>query len=140
MNTYVKQFFLRGLLFGGFGPIIAGIVFLVLSYTLADFSLTGPQVFLAILSTYLLAFVHAGASVFNQVEHWPVAKSTLFHFLALYAAYILCYLVNRWIPIKPLALLIFTAVFLLGYFTVWLTVLLVLRATERHLNAALQSK
>ena len=140
MNTTVKQFLLRGLVFAGFGPIIAGIVFLTLSFTLEDFSLTGDAVFLAIFSTYVLAFLHAGASVFNQIERWPVAKSTFFHFLTLYVAYILCYLVNRWIPFEPLALLIFTAVFVLGYFIVWITVVLALRATERRLNAALQDK
>ena len=37
---------------------------------LDDFSLGGSEVFLGIVSIYLLAFVHAGASVFNQIEHY----------------------------------------------------------------------
>ena len=28
MNKYVKEFFKRGLIFSGFGPIVAGIVYL----------------------------------------------------------------------------------------------------------------
>ena len=30
MNCYVKEFLKRGLMFGGFGPIVAGIVYLIL--------------------------------------------------------------------------------------------------------------
>ena len=36
MNNYVKEFFKRGLMFSGFGPIIIGIVYLVLNYTNKD--------------------------------------------------------------------------------------------------------
>ena len=59
MNKYVKSFLHRGLIFAGFGPIIMGIIYLILSYTVKDFSLDGKDAFMAILSTYLLAFVHA---------------------------------------------------------------------------------
>lgn len=138
MNGYVKQYFHRGTIFGGFGPIIAGIVYLALSHTVTDFSLTGAQVFVAILSTYLLAFVQAGSSVFHQIEHWPLAKSLFFHFTSLYLAYVLCYVVNNWIPFEPLVLLIFTAIFVGGYFAVWLTVYCIVRKTERRLNINLQ--
>ena len=134
----VRDFFFRGLLFGGFGPIIAGIVFLVLHFTLKDLTLTGLQVFTAIVSTYLLAFVHAGASVFNQIESWPLAKSTLCHFGVLYVAYILCYVINSWIPFEPLVLGIFTAIFAVGYAVIWLIVYISIRVTVKRLNRSLR--
>lgn len=134
----VRDFFFRGLLFGGFGPIIAGIVFLVLHFTLKDLTLTGLQVFTAIVSTYLLAFVHAGASVFNQIESWPLAKSTLCHFGVLYVAYILCYVINSWIPFEPLVLGIFTAIFAVGYAVIWLAVYVSIRVTVKRLNRSLR--
>lgn len=134
----VRDFFFRGLLFGGFGPIIAGIVFLVLHFTLKDLTLTGLQVFTAIVSTYLLAFVHAGASVFNQIESWPLAKSTLCHFGLLYIAYILCYVINSWIPFEPLVLGIFTAIFAVGYAVIWLAVYVSIRVTVKRLNRSLR--
>ena len=81
MNKYLKAFLHRGLIFGGFGPIVVGIIYLILSMTLDSFSVSGKEMFFAIISTYLLAFVHAGASVFNQIEEWPVTKSMFFHFL-----------------------------------------------------------
>jgi hypothetical protein len=137
-QTPVKDFFLRGLLFGGFGPVVLGIVYLVLHFTLEDFTLTGDEVFIAILSIYLLAFVHAGASVFNQIESWPVAKSVLCHFGLLYVAYALCYVINSWIPFEPVVLGIFTAVFAAVYGLVWLIVYTCIRATVKRLNRSLQ--
>lgn len=134
----VRDFFLRGLLFGGFGPIIAGIVYLILHFTLQDLTLTGLQVFTVIVSTYLLAFVHAGASVFNQIESWPLAKSTLCHFGLLYVAYILCYVINSWIPFEPLVLGIFTAIFAVGYAVIWLAVYVSIRVTVKRLNRSLR--
>jgi hypothetical protein len=125
-------------MFGGFGPVIAGIVYLVLQLSLENFTLSGVEVFTAILSTYLLTFVHAGASVFNQLESWSLAKSTLCHFGLLYIAYVLCYLINSWIPFEPAVLGIFTAIFAGGYTIVWLTVYICIRATVKKLNRSLQ--
>ncbi len=137
MNKYLKTFLHRGLIFGGFGPVITAIIFYVLSFTLPDFSLGGKQILIATLSTYLLAFVHAGASIFNQIEHWPIAKSLGCHFGALYVAYSLCYIINTWIPFEPLALAIFTGVFAAIYAVVWVTVYVCIRITRNRLNAKL---
>jgi hypothetical protein len=134
MNIYLKKFLQRGIAFGGFGPIILGIVFLVLSFTVSDFSLGGREVFLAIVSTYVLAFVQAGASVFNQIEEWPLAKCTFVHFLTLYVTYVLCYLVNTWIPFDVSVVLIFTAVFFVTYLAIWLTVFISVKAVSKRLN------
>lgn len=136
-TTPVKELFLRGLLFAGFGPVILGIVYLILHLTLEGFTLSGTEVFLGIISTYLLAFIHAGASVFNQIEHWPPARSLLCHFGLLYLAYTLCYIVNSWISFEPVVLLIFTAIFVGGYFVIWVIVYLCVKAAEKKLNAKL---
>ena len=137
-QTPVRDFFLRGLMFGGFGPVILGIVYLVLHYALDDLTLTGDEVFLVILSTYLLAFVHAGAGVFYQIESWSLGKSTLCHLSLLYVAYVLCYVVNTWLPFDPLSLGIFTGIFVGGYGVIWLIIYFSIRATVRKLNRSLQ--
>lgn len=137
MNQYVKKFFHRGLMFGGFGPIIAGIVYLIVSVTLSNFTLSGMQVCLAIVSTYLLAFLQAGASVFNQIEEWPLAKSLLCHLVTVYVAYVSCYLLNTWIPFEPMVLVIFTAIFLAAYFVIWGIVYFTVKAAEKKLNKSL---
>lgn len=137
MNKYFKVFLHRGLMFSGLGPVVLGIIYLILSYTVEGFGLTGLQVFVAIISTYLLAFVQAGASVFNQMYHWPLLKSALCHFSLLYIAYISCYLINTWIPFDKNVILIFTAIFLGVYIVVWLTVFITVKLTSKKLNTRL---
>ena len=138
MNKYVKEFLHRGLMFGGFGPIIAAIIYLAVSYTDAEFFLMAKDYFTATVSVYILAFVHAGASVFNQVEHWSFPKSMFCHFSMLYVAYSICYIINSWIPFEPKVLLIFTAVFVGIYFAVWGIVYVAVRGTSRKLNEKLR--
>jgi len=122
-------------MFSGFGPIIVGIVYLFIDMELDSFALSSSEVFIAIISTYVLAFLHAGASVFNAIEHWSLLKSTTCHFLTLYLAYSICYVVNSWIPFVPKILLIFTAVFIAIYIIVWLIVYILIKATAKKLNS-----
>ena len=137
MNEYLKKFFHRGLVFGGFGPIIMAIIYLCISFSSIPVVIDGREVFTAILSTYLLAFVHAGVSVFNQIESWPIAKSLLCHLGVLYFSYVGCYLLNSWIPFDFKVVIIFTVVFIVVYFAVWLTVFAIVKSTEKKLNKKL---
>ncbi len=138
MNKYLKMFLHRGLVFGGFGPVVMGIIYLILNNTIENFSLGGNEVFLAIISTYLLAFVHAGASVFTGIEEWGLAKSFACHFAVLYAAYSICYLVNDWIPRSLAGFGIFTGVFAAFYMLVWAIVLISVKATSKEFNKRLK--
>ena len=137
MNKYLKTFLHRGLIFGGFGPIILGIIYAIIEKTAENFSLSGIQTLIAIVSIYFLAFVQAGASVFNQIESFSIPKSLLCHLSVLYVAYVFCYLINNWIPFNINALLIFTAIFLIIYFVVWITVFVSIKIASKKLNAKL---
>lgn len=134
MNKYLKTFLHRGLIFGGFGPLIMGIIYIIIDKTTSDFSLGSVQLFVALLSVYILAFIQAGATVFNQIEHWSIPKSVLCHFLMLYATYVGCYLINSWIPFDINVILIFTAVFTAVFFAIWLTVFISVKITSKKLN------
>ena len=135
MNKYLKEFLHRGLMFGGFGPIIVGIVYAILQNNIESFSLGGREFLIAIVSTYLLAFVQAGASIFNQIEHWSLPKSILCHFSLLFLAYIGCYLVNSWIPFDINVVFVFAAIFVVVYIAVWLTVFISVKLITKKLNA-----
>lgn len=137
MKKYLKAFFYRGLMFGGFGPITAGIIYLIIEKTTANFSLTGKEVCLAVISTYLLAFLQAGASVFNQIDEWSLPKSLLCHFATLYVAYVSCYLINTWIPFRSEVVLIFTAIFVVLYFLIWGIVYFSIKSTCKKFNKKL---
>ena len=134
MNKYVKNYLQRGIAFGGFGPIITGIVLAILHASGVDVLLNGAEILIAIVSTYILAFVQAGSSVFNQVEEWPLAKSVGLHFASLYVVYVGCYLVNRWLPFAWEVIAIFTGVFVGVYLVIWLTVYFITRALSKKLN------
>lgn len=140
MNKYLKNFLIRGLIFGGFGPIILGAVLCMVDLSGIDLELNGVDILLAILSTYILAFVQAGASVFNQIEHWSLARSLGLHFSVLFIVYTFTYLVNSWIPFEPMAILIFCLIFVLIYFTVWLTVYFSVRAYTKRMNEKIGRK
>lgn len=138
MNKYLKQFLHRGLIFGGFGPVILAIIYFIISKTVNNFAFSGKEVMLGIISVYLLAFLQAGATVFNQIEHWPITKSLLFHFSTLYVAYVLCYVLNSWIPFIPEVLIIFTLVFVLIYFVIWFTVYISVKTFSKKANQKLK--
>lgn len=137
MNKYLKSFLHRGMIFGGFGPIILGIIYAIIDSTGTDLSLDGKQVLVAIISIYVLAFIHAGSSVFNQIEHFSLPKSMLCHLSTLYFAYVICYLINSWLPFDTKVLLIFTLIFLIVYFTVWAIVVISVKLTGKKLNKKL---
>lgn len=141
MRAIWKAFLLRGMMFGGFGPIVLGVVYVCIStFGGVRLALGASEVCLGIASTYLLAFVQAGATVFNQIEEWSVPRGLLCHFGTLYAAYVLCYLVNSWIPFDWRVLLFFTAVFVGIYLAVWLTVFFSVRSVGRRCNERLGRK
>ena len=125
-------------MFSGFGPIIYAIIIMMRSYTLPDFSITAMEVFKAVLSTYLLAFVHAGASVFNQIESWSVLKSLLCHLSTLYVAYTICYLANAWLTYSWAVIGIYTAIFIVGYALIWTIVYCCVRVSAKRLNVKIK--
>lgn len=133
-----KEFFHRGLMFGGFGPIIMGIIYAVAEKTTANVSLSGMEVLIAIVSIYLLAFIQAGTSVFHQIETWSVPKAAFCQLGTLYLTYLACYLLNSWIPFRVSVVLLFTAIFVVGYFAIWLVVYLSVKTVSRKLNAKMQ--
>lgn len=137
-QNLAKEFFLRGLIFGGAGPLVLGIVYLCLHRALEDFSLSGFEVFLGILSTYILAFIHAGSGVFHKIESWSPSRSCLCQMSLLYTSYVLCYMLNDWLPFEPLAIAVFTAIFVVGYGAICLTVYLCVNAAAKRLNRSLQ--
>lgn len=137
MNKYFKEFLHRGLMFGGFGPIIVGIIYIALSHNIEGFYLKGTQVFTAILSTYMLAFVHAGSSVFNQIEHWSVMKALFCQLGTLYLVYVTCYLINYWIPFDIAVIAIFSGIFIAAYFIIWGIVYLCVKGKAKKLTEKL---
>lgn len=138
MNKYVKEFLRRGLIFAGFGPIVFGIIVLCISYFDGVAVHSAQNIFIGIVTTYTIAFVQAGVTVFNQIEHWSVPKSMLCHFGLLYVVYSLSYIANSWIPFKAEVLVTFTVIFAVVFFVIWGIVYLCVRSTSKKINEKLR--
>lgn len=134
MNKYVKEFLHRGLMFSGLGCIIAAIII----SSEPELMHEGRSVLTAIVSTYFLAFIHAGTSVFHMIENWSAVKSAFFQLLTLYVSYLSCYLVNSWMNFNMTIIVVFTVVFVIVYALVWLIVYFSIRATSKKLNKNLK--
>ena len=130
----VIEFFKRGLMFGGFGSIIVGLILFIISMVEKDFKIEGWQLFVAIISGYIIAFVQAATTVFHTIEKWSPIKSLLLQLVCLYVVYIGAYLINNWIPFDYKVIFIFTAIFVASYFIIWLIVYLCIKATSKRLN------
>jgi len=133
MNKYVKEFLHRGLMFSGLGCIIAAIVMSSEPNLIQD----GKSVLTAIVSTYFLAFIHAGTSVFHTIESWSAVKSAFFQLFTLYVSYLACYLVNSWLNFNMAVVGIFTLVFVVVYAVVWLTVYISIKTVSKKMNKQL---
>ncbi len=137
MKSYLKEYCKRGIVFGGLGPIICGIVYMIIDFTGVDLKLEGWQILLAIVSSYILAFVQAGSSVFEQIEEWSSIKALFWHLLSIYLVYLLTYFVNRWIPFSWLAIVTFSAAIILGFLLIWIIIYVLNRRLKNKLNSKL---
>jgi hypothetical protein len=140
MNYYVKEFLKRGLMFSGLGPIVAGIVYLCIEKSGTELNLSGSTMLLAIITTYIIAFIHAGSSVFNIVESWSRVKGLFFQLISIYIVYTAGYLLNSWLPLKIEVIIIYTVIFVLAFLTVWLTIFFITKNVTKKLNDKLNNE
>ena len=91
MKKIVSKFFMRGLMASGFGPLVYGIVMLILYLCNVETTSFGIDIFKGIISTYLLAFMVAGFTVIWEIERLGLGFAILIHGTVLYICYLLMY-------------------------------------------------
>lgn len=138
MKKRIIKFFLRGLLFSGLGPIIYGIVTMILYLCGVNTLSDGLMIFKGIISTFLISFICAGTSIVWEEEKLGLGFASLIHGSALYLCYLGMYLINSWIPRDPLSVLIFTAIFIITYLIIWLIIYLVEKNRAKKFTAHLK--
>lgn len=138
MKKHIFEFLKRGLTFSVGGPVILAIVYGILGKAGVADSLSTAEVCRGILTVSLMAFIAAGITVVYSIEKLPLFSAVLLHGIVLYADYILIYLLNGWLKSQLLPVLIFTAVFILGYAVIWLVIYTTTKATTISLNQKLQ--
>jgi len=140
MKKNVKEFFLRGLIACGFGPIVLAMIYLVLCQCGVVETLTVTQVCRGIFSLSALAFLSGGMNVLYQMERLPLMAAILIHGIVLYLSYLAVFLINGWLRLGTAPLLIFTVIFILGYLVIWAVIYAVTKRNTERLNRMLKQK
>ena len=137
MRQVIREFFRRGLVACGFGPLILAAVYLILQQAGLQ-TLTVQEVCVGIISLWGLAFLAGGMNVVYQIERLPLMGAILIHGMALYVGYLATYLVNDWLAWGMTPVLVFTAIFVLGYLAVWAVIYTVTKQNTEQVNAMLK--
>lgn len=139
MKKQALEFFKRGLMAGGGGPVVLAIIYAILGKTGVVTSLTPAEVVTGILTVYLMAFLAAGVGIVYSIERLPLLCATLIHAVTVYIDYLLVYYLNNWVPRDPAGIGIFTGVYVVGYAVVWCIVYLSIRSGTRRINKKLSA-
>ena len=140
MKKYVLEFVRRGLAACGFGPIVLGILYLILQKENLINYLTVNEVCLGIFSLSALAFIAGGMNVIYQIERLPLMVAILIHGGVLYISYLGTYLVNDWLEWGMLPILDFSGIFILGYLAIWAIIYSVTKIRTDRINKILKKK
>lgn len=137
MKKIVLEFLRRGMVSCGLGPIVLAILYLVLQQQAAVHTLTVTQVCIGIFSLTALAFIAGGMNVIYQIEQIPLMVAILIHGCVLYASYLGTYLLNGWLEWGTTPILIFSVIFILGYFIIWVIIYTMTKRRTAKLNTIL---
>ena len=140
MKRFALEFVRRGTIAMGIGPVVLGIVYIILHHTAAIDTLTVSQVCIAIFSLSALAFIAGGMNAIYQIERVPLMTAILIHGGVLYIGYLGTYLINGWLDFGVLPIIVFTAIFIVGYIIIWAIIYLIIRRNTAKLNEMLKKK
>ncbi len=140
MKRFVTEFFRRGLIVCGFGPIVLAILYLILHYKGLIDTLTVNQVCIGIFSITALAFTAGGMNAVYQIERLPLMVAILIHGVVLYISYLGTYLLNDWLELGLTPILVFSGIFVVGYLAVWAIIYCVNKRNTKKLNEMLKEK
>ncbi len=140
MKKFVLEFLRRGLIASGIGPIVLAIVYLILQQASAIETLSVNQVCIGIFSITALAFIAGGMNAIYQIERLPLMVAILIHGGILYISYLVTYLLNDWLDFGVMPIVVFTAIFVVGYIVIWAIIYSIIKRNTAKLNKMLKQK
>ena len=140
MKTFFSEFFRRGLIACGFGPIVLAIVYMILHQTANVQTLTVNQVCIGIFSITVLSFIAGGMNAVYQIEQLPLMVAIFIHGVVLYISYLSTYIINGWLEWGLTPILVFTVIFIVAYLMIWAIIYSVIRKNIKQLNRMLKDK
>ena len=139
-SRFMKEFFRRGVVVCGIGPIVLAIFYLIIQRSVGVQSLTVGEVCVGIFSLSALAFIAGGMNAVYQFERLPLMVAISIHGGVLYISYLATYLVNGWLVWGTVPLVVFTAIFVIGYLVIWLIIYSIIKSRTARLNEMLQDQ
>ena len=140
MRKFVLEFLRRGFAACGIGPIILSILYLILQQIAAVEILTVNQVCIGIFSITALAFIAGGMNAIYQIERLPLMVAILIHGGVLYVSYLGTYLLNDWLDWGVMPIIVFSAIFVVGYVVIWAIIYSITKRRTEKLNEMLKQK
>lgn len=140
MRKFVLEFWRRGFAACGMGPIILAILYLILQQTAAVETLTVNQVCIGIFSITALAFIEGGMNAIYQIEQLPLMVAILIHGGVLYVSYLGTYLLNDWLDWGVMPIVVFSAIFIVGYVVIWAIIYSIIKRRTEKLNEMLKTQ
>ena len=140
MKKFWSGFFLRGLIAAAGGPVIMAIVYGILGATGTVDSISVTEMSKQILTVTLLALIVGGMNSIYQVEQLPLMVAILIHGCVLYVSYLATYLVNGWLEWGITPILVFSAIFIVGFLSIGAVIYSIIRRNTNKLNQILKEK
>ena len=140
MKKFIMEFLRRGFVAAGIGPIVLAIVYLILQQTAAVETLSANQVCIGIFSITALTFIAGGMNAIYQIERLPLMVAILIHGGILYISYLVTYLLNDWLDFGVMPIVLFTAIFVVGYIVIWAIIYSIIKRNTAKLNKMLKEK
>ena len=140
MKRYAMEFIRRGLAACGLGPLVLAVIYLILDRQGLVQTLDAAQVSVGIFSLTALAFLAGGMNAIYQLERLPLMAAVTIHGGVLYLGYLAVYLVNGWLEQGRGPILVFTAIFVIGYLLIWAAIYAILRRRTRRLNQLMKER
>ena len=134
------EFIRRGLAASGLGPLVLAVIYLILDRQGMLQKLDAAVVSTGIFSLTALAFVAGGMNVIYQLERLPLMAAVTIHGAVLYTGYLAVYLINGWLEQGSGPILVFSAVFVVGYLLIWALIYAVTRRRTKRLNGLLEKR
>ena len=140
MKRNILEFAHRGFIACGFGPLVLAVIYLVLHRQGAVDTLAVNEVCTGIFSISALAFIVGGMNIIYRNEKLPLMAAISIHGAVLYASYLITYLINGWLQRGMTPILVFTAIFVLGYIVIWAIIYFITKRNTARLNEKLMQK
>ncbi|MBQ2730139.1 MAG: DUF3021 domain-containing protein [Clostridia bacterium] len=140
MERFIPEFLRRGMIAAGIGPIVLAVIYLILRNAADLQTLTVSQVCIGIFSLTALSFVAGGMNALYQLERLPLMVAILIHGCVLYVSYLATYLLNDWLDMGVIPIVVFSAIFVVGYAVIWAIVYSIIKKSTSKLNERLRKK